>query len=147
MKNLVKYIFEHLILEYLRSININKDFCIEIGNHADNRKLRGMKDNFKINLINITDKKIIEIINKFSNKILDKISNNTLICGNENKSIELIDYNITICIFLKDINDDKYILGVKSLWTTDDDYVNYSLKYKESKKRRDNTKIFISDIK
>lgn len=146
MKGLVEYIIEHLILEYLRTIEIDDEFDVEIGNHGDQRKLRGKSDNFKLNLINITDSNIKKIILKFKNKIKDKISNNTLTCGNENKTILLIDYDITICIFLKNI-DDKYILSIKSLWPTDDDYGDYRTKYKQNKINKDNRKIFISDIK
>lgn len=69
MKTLVEYIFENLILEYLKIINIDDEIDIEIGNHGDERKLRGKDDNFKINLINITDNKIKSIILKFKQKI------------------------------------------------------------------------------
>ena len=147
MKDLVSYIFEQLILEYEREIVINDKFIAKIGNHGDDRKLRGKKDNFKINLINITDKKIKIIIDKFSNKILDKISNNTLKCKDINKSIQLIDYEVTIVISLMDIQEGKYLLIIKSVWPTDDDHGNYNSKYKRNKVEKDNTKIFISDIK
>ena len=147
MKTLVEYIFENLILEYLRIINIDDEIDIEIGNHGDERKIRGKDDNFKINLINITDNKIKDVIKKFKHKILDKILNNTLTCNDETKTIQLIDYEITICLFLKAIENDKYILSIKSLWPTEDDYVDYKIKYNKNKKNKNANKIFISDIK
>ena len=147
MKTLVEYIFENLIFEYLRIINIDDEIDVEIGNHGDERKTRGKDDNFKINLINITDNKIKTVIKKFKNKILDKISNNILTCNNASKSIQLIDYEITICLFLKTIENDKYILSIKSLWPTEDDFGNYKSKYNKNKKDKDNKKIFISDLK
>ena len=147
MKTLVEYIFENLILEYLRIIHVDNEIDVEIGNHGDERKTRGKDDNFKINLINITDNKITSVIKKFKNKILDKISNNTLTCNDVTKTLQLIDYEITICIFLKTIEDDKYILSVKSLWPTEDDYGDYKSKYNKNKKDKDNRKLFISDIK
>lgn len=147
MKTLVEYIFENLILEYLRIIHVDDEIDVEIGNHGDEHKTRGKDDNFKINLINITDNKITSIIKKFKNKILDKISNNTLTCNDVTKTLQLIDYEITICIFLKTIEDDKYILSVKSLWPTEDDYRDYKSKYNKNKKDKDNRKLFISDIK
>lgn len=61
MKSLVEYIIENLILEYLRIIEIDNEFDVEIGNHGDERKNRGKTDNFKINLINITDNNIKKI--------------------------------------------------------------------------------------
>lgn len=147
MKTLVEYIFENLILEYLRIINIDDEIDIEIGNHGDERKLRGKDDNFKINLINITDNKIKSIILKFKQKIIDKISNNTLTCNDSNKTILLIDYEITICLFLKTIENNKYILSIKSLWPTEDDFGDYKTKYNKNKKDKNNRKLFISDIK
>ena len=147
MKTLVEYIFENLILEYLRIIHVDDEIDVEIGNHGDERKTRGKDDNFKINLINITDNKITSVIKKFKNKILDKISNNTLTCNDVTKTLQLIDYEITICIFLKTIEDDKYILSVKSLWPTEDDYGDYNSKYNKNKKDKNNRKLFISDIK
>lgn len=147
MKTLVEYIFENLILEYLRIIHIDDEIDVEIGNHGDERKTRGKDDNFKINLINITDNKITSVIKKFKNKILDKISNNTLTCNDVTKTLQLIDYEITICLFLKNIEDDKYILSIKSLWPTEDDYGDYKSKYNKNKKDKDNRKLFISDIK
>ena len=147
MKTLVEYIFENLILEYLRIIHVDDEIDVEIGNHGDERKTRGKDDNFKINLINITDNKITSVIKKFKNKILDKISNNTLTCNDVSKTLQLIDYEITICIFLKTIEDDKYILSIKSLWPTEDDYGDYKSKYNKIKKDKDNRKLFISDIK
>lgn len=146
MKPLVEYILENLILEYLRIINIDSEIDVEIGNHGDNRKLRGKINNFKINLINITDNKIKTIIQKFKNKILNKISNRTLICNDSDKTIQIIDYEITICLFLKSLEDDKYILLIKSLWPTDDDFGDYQSKYNKNKINKDNTKIFIDDI-
>ena len=149
MKTLVEYIIEHLILEYLRIINVDDEIDVEIGNHADQRKTRGKDDNFKINLINITDNKIKSLIIKNKKKILDKISNNTLTCNDETKTIQLIDYEITICLFLKAIENDKYILSIKSLWPTEDDYGDYKIKYNKNKmnKNANKNKIFISDIK
>ena len=141
MKTLVEYIFENLILEYLRIINIDDEISVEIGNHGDERKIRGKNDNFKINLINITDSKIKNVIKKFKYKILDKILNNTLTCNDETKTIQLIDYEITICLFLKAIENDKYILSIKSLWPTEDDYGDYKIKY-----NKNSNKIFISNI-
>lgn len=146
MKSLLEYIIENLILEYLRTIEIDEEIDIEIGNHGDERKNRGKDDNFKINLINISDNNIKKIIKKFKNKIKDKISNSTLICKDNTKTIQLIDYDITLCIFLKDIENNKYILGVKSLWPTDDDYGNYKDKLKRNKINKDTRKIFISEI-
>lgn len=147
MKTLVEYIFENLILEYLRIIHIDDEIDVEIGNHGDERKTRGKDDNFKINLINITDNKIKSIILKFKNKILDKISNNTLSCNDPTKSIQLIDYEVTICLFLKSIENNKYILSIKSLWPTEDDFGDYKSKYNKNKKDKDNKKLFISNIK
>ena len=132
MKSLLEYIIENLILEYLRTIEIDEEFDVEIGNHGDERKTRGKDDNFKINLININDNNIKKIIKKFKNKIKDKISNSTLICKDDTKTIQLIDYDITLCVFLKDIENNKYILGIKSLWPTDDDYGNYKDKLKRN---------------
>lgn len=146
MKTLVEYIFENLILEYLRIINIDDEISVEIGNHGDERKIRGKDDNFKINLINITDSKIKNVIKKFKYKILDKILNNTLTCNDETKTIQLIDYEITICLFLKAIENDKYILSIKSLWPTEDDYGDYKIKYNKNKKNKNTNKIFISNI-
>lgn len=146
MKTLVEYIFENLILEYLRIINIDDEISVEIGNHGDERKIRGKNDNFKINLINITDSKIKNVIKKFKYKILDKILNNTLTCNDETKTIQLIDYEITICLFLKAIENDKYILSIKSLWPTEDDYGDYKIKYNKNKKNKNSNKIFISNI-
>lgn len=148
MKTLKQFIFEQLIYEYERPIGQTDDFDIEIGNHGDERKYRGMDSNFKINLEKITDTKIVSTIKKFNKVILDKISNNTLSTGNYTKSIQLIDYNITIVVSLKGIsNDDKYILTIKSVWPTEDDKGTYQIKYDNNKKNKDNTKIFISDIK
>lgn len=107
-----------------------------------------MDSNFKINLEKITDTKIVSTIKKFNKVILDKISNNTLSTGNYTKSIQLIDYNITVVVSLKGIsNDDKYILTINSVWPTEDDKGTYQIKYDNNKKNKDNTKIFISDIK
>ena len=38
MKSLLEYIIENLILEYLRTIEIDEEFDVEIGNHGDERK-------------------------------------------------------------------------------------------------------------
>lgn len=137
--------FKDFIFEYLRLIKLDKEFDIEIGNHGDERKNRGIESNFKINFTKITDKEIKLIISKFSNKIKDKISNGTLVCKNPKFSIQLIDYNFTICIYLSNIINDKYVIGVKSVWPTDDDFGTYESKYK--KYNRDSNKIFISNIK
>ena len=116
MKTLKQFIIEQLIFEYERTIGNTNDFDIEIGNHGDERKHRGTCSNFNLNLTKITDNTIIKTIKKFNNVILNKISNNTLTAGNYNKSIQLIDYNITIVISLKGINNDgKYIISIKTV--------------------------------